>query len=50
MNIYRPDLDLYCMDVKCHFNQNGIPPNAFEHALAERLFNSFSLGNTATPP
>lgn len=48
LNFAGPNYDFYCMDVECHFDQNGIPPGAFEHALAQWLFNLFSKGDTST--
>jgi hypothetical protein len=44
MNLYGPVFDLYCMDVECHSGPSAMPPGAFEHALAQWLFNLFLKG------
>jgi len=50
MNLSHPDSHLSCMDVEFYFDQNGIPPGAFEHALAQWLFNLFSKGKPEIHP
>jgi hypothetical protein len=50
MDLSHPDSGLCCMDVDYHFGPSSIPPGAFEHALAQWLFNLFSKGNTSTLP
>jgi len=50
LNFAGPNYDFYCMDVECHFDQNGIPPGAFEHALAQWLYSLFSNGKSENHP
>jgi len=50
LNFSRPTYNLYCMDVECHFDQSGIPPGAFEHALAQWLYQLYSKGDSSTHP
>ena len=50
INLYFPAFDLCCMDVECHFGEAGIPPGAFEHALAAWLYDLFARNKPETHP